>query len=140
MRKFVILIAEDDADDRYLLKMAFAEKGLTDNIHFAENGKDVIEYLAKNKLHLQQLPKLILLDLNMPQKDGRQVLREIKENSEYKKIPVVVFSTSKNEVVIEKCYELGANSYIIKPISFDGLLQVVEQIRAYWIQTASLPA
>ena len=140
MRKFAILIAEDDADDRYLLRMAFAEKGLTENIHFAENGKDVIEYLAENKLRLQQFPKLILLDLNMPQKDGRQVLKEIKENDEYKKIPVVVFSTSKNEVVIDKCYELGANSYIIKPISFDGLLQIVEQIRVYWLQTASLPA
>ena len=75
----------------------------------------------------------------MPQKDGREVLQEIKEDEVYKKIPVIVFTTSSNELVIDKCYEAGANTYIIKPLSFDKLLQVVECIKSYWIQTASHP-
>lgn len=136
----MILIAEDDADDRFLLKKAFEETGFTEQVDYVENGKQLIEYLHQSRLtHQQRYPKLILLDLNMPQKDGRQVLKEIKEDAEFKKIPVVVFTTSRNELIINQCYELGANTYIIKPISFEALLKIVEQLRAYWLQTAALP-
>jgi CheY-like chemotaxis protein len=76
----------------------------------------------------------------MPEKDGKEVLREIKENEAYKSIPVIVLTTSGNETVINRCYALGANSYIKKPISFDNLLKVVELIKSYWMQTVSLPA
>ena len=75
----------------------------------------------------------------MPKKDGREVLKELKQHPVFKKIPVIVFTTTKNEIEIKRCYELGANSYVVKPITFDALLKVVENIRSYWFQTASIP-
>jgi CheY-like chemotaxis protein len=138
-----ILIAEDDADDRYLLQTAFSEIGYPEKIDFVENGIEVFTYLDTNYTHNSSdekaLPGFILLDLNMPKKDGREVLKELKQHPVFKKIPVIVFTTTKNEIEIKRCYELGANSYVIKPISFDALLKVVENIRSFWFQTASIP-
>ncbi len=138
-----ILIAEDDADDRYLLQTAFSEIGYPEKIDFVENGIEVLNYLDTNYTNNysdeKALPGFILLDLNMPKKDGREVLKELKQHPVFKKIPVIVFTTTKNEIEIKRCYELGANSYIVKPISFDALLKVVENIRSYWFQTASIP-
>jgi len=137
-----ILIAEDDADDRYLLQTAFSEIGYPEKIDFVENGIEVLNYLNSNYTHNSDekaLPGFILLDLNMPKKDGREVLKELKSHPVFKKIPVIVFTTTKNEIEIKRCYELGANSYVVKPISFDALLKVVENIRSYWFQTASIP-
>jgi len=143
MNKQPILIAEDDADDRYLLQTAFSEIGFSDNIDFVENGIEVLNYLdniyKSNNMEMKALPGFILLDLNMPKKDGREVLKELKQHPVFKKIPVIVFTTTKNEIEIKRCYELGANSYVVKPISFDALLKVVENIRSYWFQTASIP-
>jgi CheY-like chemotaxis protein len=143
MNNLLILIAEDDADDRYLLETAFAEKGYPDNIVFVENGVEVLSYLDKvhEQAHADEknLPSFILLDLNMPKKDGREVLKELKQHPVFKKIPVIIFTTTKNETEIKRCYEMGANSYVIKPISFDALLKVVENIRSFWLQTASIP-
>ena len=82
---------------------------------------------------------IILLDLNMPKKDGREALKELKENPRFKKIPVVVFTTTKNENEIKRCYELGANTYVVKPPSFDDLVSVIKQIRTYWVTVASTP-
>lgn len=144
MNNLLILIAEDDADDRYLLETAFVEKGYPDKIVFVENGVEVLNYLdtVYENAHAddKNLPGFILLDLNMPKKDGREVLKELKQHPVFKKIPVIIFTTTKNETEIRRCYEMGANSYVIKPISFDGLLKVVENIRSYWLQTASIPA
>ena len=141
MKKNSILIAEDDADDRFLLKKAFEENNSEQgSIQFVENGLQVLAYLQKIQTERQTYPSLIILDLNMPEKDGKEVLREIKENEAFKSIPVIVLTTSGNETVINRCYALGANSYIKKPIHFDDLLQVVERIKAYWMQTVSLPA
>jgi CheY-like chemotaxis protein len=138
-----ILIAEDDADDRYLLQTAFLEIGHPEKIDFVENGIEVLNYLdtnyTNNKSDDKSLPGFILLDLNMPKKDGREVLKELKAHPVFKKIPVIVFTTTKNEIEIKRCYELGANSYVVKPISFDALLKVVENIRSFWFQTASIP-
>jgi len=137
-----ILIADDDADDRYLLETAFFEKGYTEKIEFVENGVEVLNFLSNVKAgenNRKDFPKFVLLDLNMPKKDGREVLKEMKENPEFKSIPVIVFTTTKNETEIRRCYELGANTYIIKPVSFDALLHVVENIRSYWLNTASTP-
>ncbi len=143
MSKQPILIAEDDADDRYLLQTAFSETGYPEQIDFVENGIEVFNYLDKiyagSNMEMKALPGFILLDLNMPKKDGREVLKELKQHPVYRKIPVIVFTTTKNEIEIKRCYELGANSYIVKPISFDALLKVVENIRSFWFQTASIP-
>jgi len=143
MTKQPILIAEDDADDRYLIQTAFSEIGHPERIDFVENGIEVFSYLdniyANSDHEEKALPGFILLDLNMPKKDGREVLKELKQHPVFKKIPVIVFTTTKNEIEIRRCYELGANSYVVKPISFDALLKVVENIRSFWFQTASIP-
>lgn len=143
MSKFFILIAEDDADDRFLLQTAFEEKGYKEKIEFVENGVELLSFLtdiAAKTNGDRYFPGFILLDLNMPKKDGREVLKEMKQHPDLKKIPVIVFTTTKNDHEIKRCYELGANTYIVKPISFDGLLKVVEDIRNYWLLTASVPA
>lgn len=142
MQKLFILIAEDDADDRFLLQTVFEEKGFTDKIEFVENGVELLDYLEK--IHGKQVseasyPGFILLDLNMPKKDGREALKEIKQHPVFKKIPVIVFTTTKSENEIRRCYELGANTYVVKPVSFDALLKVVEDIRSYWFTTAAIP-
>lgn len=135
-----ILIAEDDADDRFLLQTAFVENGYTDAINFVENGVDVINYLrGLADGSKAAYPSFILLDLNMPKKNGREVLKEIKEHAEWKKIPVIIFTTTKNELEINRCYELGANSYIVKPSSFELLLKIINQIRNYWLVTSASP-
>lgn len=136
-----ILIAEDDADDRFLLQAAFEENGFMDKLHFVENGVEVLEYLDKifHQKTNQNYPRFILLDLNMPKKDGREVLRELKQHPELKKLPVVIFSTTNNEHEMRRCYELGANSYITKPNSFENLLKTVAALRSYWAHTASIP-
>ena len=139
MRKFSILIAEDDPDDRFLLKKAFEENKAEETIAFVENGIKALEFLKKIRDANHVFPNLIILDLNMPFRDGKEVLREIKEDNVLKRIPVLVLSTSSNEAIIDKCYELGANTYIVKPLSFERLLKVVEQIKSYWLQIASLP-
>jgi CheY-like chemotaxis protein len=139
MEEIFILIAEDDADDRFLLKAAFEENGFKDNLHFVENGVEVLEYLGSIKSNdPAQLPRLILLDLNMPKKDGREVLKELKNDAKFKNIPIVIFSTTNNEQEMRRCYELGANSYITKPNSFESLLKTVAAIRSYWMQTTTI--
>jgi len=138
MEEIFILIAEDDADDRFLLQAAFEENGFSDRLQFVENGVEVIEYLASLR-HSDQdnsFPRFILLDLNMPKKDGREVLRELKQSPELKKIPVIIFSTTNNEQEMRRCYELGANSYITKPNSFESLLKTVAALRSYWMHTS----
>lgn len=144
MSKWFILIAEDDADDRYLLQTAFSEKGFEEKIEFVENGVELLAFLDASQKKPdpadRALPGFILLDLNMPKKDGREVLRELKQHPIFRSIPVIIFTTTKNEGEIKRCYELGANSYIVKPISFESLLTVVQSIRSYWLQTASIPA
>ena len=140
MKDIFILIAEDDADDRFLLKAAFEENGFKDQLHFVENGVEVLEYLQELKpQEPDSLPRFILLDLNMPKKDGREVLKELKQHPDLKKIPVVIFSTTNNEQEMRRCYELGANSYITKPNSFESLLKTVAALRSYWMYTTSLP-
>ena len=110
MQKLFILVAEDDSDDRFLLQTAFKEKGYDDKLEFVENGVELIEFLSNikdNKTTHSSFPYFILLDLNMPKKDGREALKEIKQHPDFKKIPIIVFTTTKNESEIKRCYELG---------------------------------
>lgn len=140
MSKMVMLIAEDDADDRFLFETAFSEKGYPEQLAFVENGVELFEFLYQIEAGGSgNYPACILLDLNMPRKDGREALKELKQHAVFRKIPVIVFTTTKNELEITRCYELGANTYVVKPVSFDGLLKVVEDIRNYWFGTASIP-
>jgi two-component system response regulator len=143
MQKLFILIAEDDADDRFLLQTVFEERGYTDTIQFVENGVELLEFLGnihEKRSNGNHYPGLIFLDLNMPKKDGREALREIKQHPIFKKIPVIVFTTTKSENEIKRCYELGANTYVVKPVSYDALIKVIDDIRSYWFNTASIPA
>ena len=142
MEEIFILIAEDDADDRFLLKAAFEENEYKDKLEFVENGVEMIEYLHKIATGGNEvlLPRFILLDLNMPKKDGREVLKEIKQNPNLNKIPIIIFSTTNNEQEMRRCYELGANSYITKPNSFESLIKTVAALRSYWVQTTAINA
>ena len=134
-----ILIAEDDADDRFLLQAAFDENAFNDRLHFVDNGVAVMEYLQSlmDVDGEKNLPRFILLDLNMPKKDGREVLKELKQHPVLKNIPIIIFSTTNNEQEMRRCYELGANSYITKPNSFENLLKTVAALRTYWGQTTA---
>lgn len=138
-----ILMADDNADDRFLTKEAFHEANINYKMDFVENGEELIDFLNRNNKysHLKNevLPNLILLDLNMPKKDGREALKEIKSNENFKKIPVVILTTSKAEEDISKTYSLGANSFISKPISFDEFVDVVKVFAKYWSEVSELP-
>lgn len=133
-----ILIAEDDVDDRMLLQTAFDENNIKIQIEFVGNGSELIEYLETLEGRKSNYPRIILLDLNMPKKDGRETLREIKQHPVFKKIPVVVFTTTKNENEIARCYELGANTYVVKPDSFELLRKIVISLSEYWFSTAAV--
>jgi CheY-like chemotaxis protein len=142
-KSIVILMADDDADDRLLAKDALAECRLANDLHFVENGEDLLDYLKRRGKYAQLTdsprPGLILLDLNMPRKDGREALREIKTDPELRKIPVVVLTTSKADTDIGSIYELGANSFISKPVSFDSLVDVMKILGRYWFEIVELP-
>ena len=140
MHQPLIVIAEDDADDQFLFQTAFEENGLTVQIECVNNGVELVSYLDSCKSSGDHIhfPSLIILDLNMPKKDGREVLKEIKNHPTYKTIPVIIFTTTKNEMEVRRCYELGANSYIVKPVSFDGLINIIREIKNYWFNTVVL--
>jgi two-component system response regulator len=136
-----ILVAEDDSDDKFLLQTIFEEKSFNIPLEFVSNGVELLDYLNKIKQDEQNLsyPAFILLDLNMPKMDGRQALKILKENASFKKIPVIVFSTTKNDIEIKRCYELGANTYVVKPSNFESLSNTIEHISTYWINVAEIP-
>jgi len=139
----LILMAEDDSDDRLLVKDALAECRWEGDLRFVENGEELLDYLMRRGKYSQSAiaprPGLILLDLNMPRKDGREALREIKTDAELRRIPVVVFTTSKADTDIGRLYDLGANSFISKPIQFDALVSVMRILGQYWFRTVELP-
>jgi CheY-like chemotaxis protein len=142
MKKTLILVADDDSDDRFLLQTAFNENGGQETLQFVENGIEVLQFLNAIAADDNEscYPELIILDLNMPKKSGKEVLAELKQHPIYKKIPVIIYTTTRNELEIKRCYELGANTYIVKPISFEALREIVGTIRSYWMDTASIPA
>jgi CheY-like chemotaxis protein len=138
-----ILFAEDDPDDRLLARQAFEKSRLTSDLRFVEDGEELIDYLHRRGKYANPLesprPGLILLDLNMPRKDGREALREIKSNPELRDIPVVVLTTSKAAEDIISTYHLGVNSYIAKPSRFSALVQVMKTLGKYWFEIVELP-
>jgi two-component system response regulator len=138
-----ILIADDDADDRLMIEEAFDESRLANEIHFVEDGEQLMQYLRREgefrSLAGQPFPGVVLLDLNMPKKDGREALREIKSDPILCRIPIVVLSTSRAEEDIARTYGLGVSSFITKPGTFDGLVEALKVLCRYWIEIVSLP-
>ena len=137
-----ILMADDDADDRLLARDAIAESRLSNPFHCVEDGQELMDYLRrKGKYRTIPAPRpgIILLDLNMPRKDGRQALEEIKSDPDLRSIPVVILTTSKTEEDILRAYNLGANSFITKPVTFEGLVDIVRQLDKYWFSIVELP-
>jgi CheY-like chemotaxis protein len=130
-----VILADDDNDDIVLMEEAFNRKKLPEKLVSVKNGDELIKHLyAINDK--RRWPRLILLDLNMPGKNGRETLVELKAHPYLKTIPVVIYSTTNDHKEIKECYELGANSYVVKPAAFEKLLRTVEIIQAYWCQTA----
>lgn len=138
-----ILLADDDADDRVLARDALAESRLANDLRYVVDGEDLMDYLRKRGRYASPeaapRPGLILLDLNMPRKDGREALREIKSDPSLRHIPIVVLTTSKTEEDIYRSYDLGVNSFITKPVTFDGLVNVMKTLGRYWFEIVELP-
>ncbi len=138
-----ILMADDDADDREMAADALKESGLNSEMYFVQDGVELLDYLHKRGKFappaIAPRPGLILLDLNMPNKDGREVLREIKRDPNLHRIPVVVLTTSKAEEDILRSYDLGANSFIRKPVAFTELVQLMKMLGTYWLEIVELP-
>jgi CheY-like chemotaxis protein len=135
-----ILLVEDNEGDVGLIEEVFEEAKIKNNLHVAEDGEEAMLYLhGRGKFSGFPRPDIILLDLNLPKKDGREVLREIKEDSNLKNIPVVVLTTSGAERDILRAYDLHANAYITKPLDFDQFIKVVESIGNFWLEIVKLP-
>lgn len=140
LKERYLLIAEDDEDDRQLMQTAFTAKGFTEKLVFMDNGEELLNYMYNVHSNRWQAPVFVMLDLNMPKKDGKETLREIKQHPDLRKTPVVIFSTTNNQQVINSCYELGANSYILKPPVYESLLVAVELLHKYWMDIVSSPS
>jgi two-component system response regulator len=142
-KPITILMADDDPDDRQMTKEAFAESHLANDLRFVHDGEELMDYLRRRGKYADPAssprPGLILLDLNMPKKDGREALGEIKSDPRLRTIRVVVLTTSKAEEDIIRSYNLSAASYITKPVTFDGLLDVIRTVGKYWLEIVELP-
>jgi CheY-like chemotaxis protein len=142
-KMITILLADDDPDDRKLTQDAFAENRLANILHCVEDGEELMDYLNRRgkfeNLRGEPLPGLILLDLNMPRKDGREALKEIKADPELRRIPIVVLTTSKAEEDIVRTYDLGVNSYVTKPVTFKSLVELIKVLGRYWFEVVELP-
>ena len=138
-----ILMADDDPDDRLLVEDAFTEIRLENPLDFVGDGVELMDYLNRRGAYAHlagaPLPGLILLDLNMPRKDGREALNEIKRDEMLRKIPIVILTTSKADEDLLASYELGANSFIVKPVTFDKLVEVIRVVTDYWLCIVTLP-
>ena len=138
-----ILMADDDEDDRLLTLDALKESRVLNNLYCVEDGVELLEYLRREGKFADPKdsprPSLILLDLNMPRKDGREALQEIKADASLRGIPVVILTTSKEEEDMLKGYDLGCASYITKPVNFEGLVDLMRALGRYWIEFVELP-
>lgn len=142
-KPIVILLADDDEEDRMLTSEALTESRVANDLRFVTDGDELLDYLYRRgnftEASAAPRPGLILLDLNMPRKDGREALREIKADPELRRIPVIILTTSKAEEDIYRTYDLGANSFITKPVHFESLVEVMKEIGRYWIEIVELP-
>ena len=142
-RAITIVMADDDAEDRMLAQEALTEARLANDLHFVEDGTELLDYLNHRGKYSDALespsPVLILLDLNMPKMDGREALVQIKADPRLRSIPIVVLTTSKAQEDIYRSYDLGASSFITKPVTFEGLVDVMRSLKRYWFEIVELP-
>lgn len=138
-----ILVAEDDDDDFLLTRGALAEARVINDVQRVENGEQLMDYLLRRASYANPAaspaPSLILLDLNMPRKDGREALREIRSHRALRSLPIVVLTTSRSEEDVLRSYDLGVNSFIKKPVSFAGLVEALQVLGRYWFEIVELP-
>ena len=138
-----ILVAEDDEDYFLLTKEALTQSGLAKHVFWVKDGEEMMDYLLRQGPYADPLasarPDIILLDLNMPKKDGREVLKEMKKSPDLAGIPVVVLTTSREEKDVVHSYQDGANSFIRKPLSYNRLVEILKAFRQYWLETVELP-
>lgn len=142
LNSITLLVADDDAEDRMMIKEAFEANRLSNSLMFVEDGEELMDYLFQKGSYANgnaPRPGLILLDLNMPKKDGREALKEIKSNPDLRDIPVVVLTTSKAEEDIVRSYGFGVNSFISKPVTFEGLVTILRELGKYWFEIVELP-
>jgi CheY-like chemotaxis protein len=142
-KPITILMADDDADDCQMTKEAFEESRLVNDLRFVKNGVELMDYLNRRGKYSNPAdsprPGLILLDLNMPRKDGREALREIKADPKLRNIRIVIMTTSEAEEDIQRMYDLTATSYITKPVTFAALVDVIKTLGKYWLEIVELP-
>jgi CheY-like chemotaxis protein len=138
----VILLAEDDEDDFILVRDALEEAGVAADLRRVDDGEEVMDYLARRGRFTQEVapaPDIVILDLNMPRKDGREVLRDLKLHPWLRRIPVIVLTTSRAEEDVARSYALGVNSFIRKPSAFEALVEAMRSIGRYWFEVVELP-
>ncbi len=142
-KSITLLMADDDPDDRMLAGDALKEARLGNEMFYVEDGEELLDYLHHrgqySDLSKSPRPGLILLDLNMPKRDGREALKEIKADPDLRQVPVVVLTTSRAEEDIYRTYDLGASSFITKPVTFEGLVEVMRSLKKYWFEIVELP-
>jgi CheY-like chemotaxis protein len=138
-----ILLAEDDEDDYLLISEALKESRLANKMHWVKDGEELMDYLHRRgdfaDPERSPFPGIILLDLNMPRKDGREALKEIKTDPALRKIPIIILTTSKAEEDILRSYDLGVNSFIRKPVQFEDFVEMVKVLGRYWFEIVELP-
>jgi CheY-like chemotaxis protein len=142
-KPLTILYADDDPEDRMLMKEALEKSHPVNQLHFVENGADLMDYLRRRgkyaDLEHKWYPDLILLNLNMPKKDGRETLEEIKADPDFRRIPIVVLTGSNSSKDIHTAYDLGASGFIIKPLTFESLTDTLTTVVKYWSEIVRLP-
>lgn len=142
-RSITILYADDDADDQLLVQEALEESRVKNDLRFVCDGEELMDYLHRRGQYVDPAssprPGLILLDLNMPRKNGREALAEIKQDPDLRRIPIIVLTTSKAEEDIYRSYDLGVNSFISKPVTFKGMIEVMRALGKYWFEIVELP-
>lgn len=141
----VVLVAEDSKFDQMVLQRAFAAGGIEAELHFVDNGEDLLAYLERMLVKLKngetgQQPGIVLLDLHMPRMDGREAVRQIRQDERFKMLPLVMLTTSDSESHVKELYGLGINSYVVKPNDFDVLVATVRRLNEYWFGAVRLPS
>ncbi len=140
-RRASIVIAEDDVDDQMFILRALKETAGEQDVHVVSDGEELMDLLNRRGSFEEKAekPGLILLDLNMPRKSGREVLAEMKEQEGFRSIPIIVLTTSSSEVDIQESYNNGANAYVVKPVSYSGLVEAIGSISNFWLRSVMLP-